>query len=45
MIRDDIALSLLHLPPATLVHLWDYYASAAEVLSASRASQREPPKR
>ncbi len=36
MIRDDIALSLLHLPPATLVHLWDYYASAAEVLSASR---------
>lgn len=36
MIRDDIALSLLRLPPATLMHLWDYYPSAAEILAASR---------
>lgn len=36
MIRDDIALSLLHLPPATLAHLWDYYPSATEILAASR---------
>ena len=36
MIRDDIALSLLRLPPATVVHLWEFYGSAAELLSASR---------
>jgi len=36
MIRDDIALSLLHLPPSAVVHLWEFYSSAAELLAASR---------
>ncbi|MDE6183348.1 MAG: DNA-protecting protein DprA, partial [Rikenellaceae bacterium] len=36
MTRDDIALSLLRLPPAVTVRLWDHYASASELLTASR---------
>ncbi len=36
MIRDDIALSLLRLPPAVTIRLWEHYSSASELLAASR---------